>query len=67
MTIKDIFDRVFNRWTKWEIYKSELPYLKTQTNLLTGEESKPVSVIVDIYEKTNKFTGIKKYKKVVKL
>lgn len=45
-----LYERLFNRWTKWKFHK------EVKTNL---EHS-------DIFEKENKFTGIKKYKKVVK-
>jgi len=33
---------------------------------MLGYESKPVHVIVDVYVKINKFTGLRKYKKVEK-
>ena len=64
--MKKLFYRIFNRWTKWEIYKSDLSYEKTLVNNVTGWETKPTKVLVDIYEKTNKYTGLKKYKKVEK-
>lgn len=65
--MKNIFNRIFCRWTKWELYESDLPYKRTETNLLTGLESNTTNVIIDIYEKTNKYNGLKKYKKIVKL
>lgn len=49
---RDLYDRLFNRWTKWEIHEENLP----------GRSH----VLVDIYVKTHKFNGLKKYKKVVK-
>jgi hypothetical protein len=60
------FDFLFNRWTKWEIHEENLPYIKTEINPTTGWESGHTRVIVDIYVKENKFTGLKKYKKVIK-
>ena len=62
----NVFDRLFNRWTKWEIYKSDQPYISSQRSSLTGEIVNEDRVMVDIYEKTNKFNGLKKYKRVVK-
>lgn len=63
------FERIFNRWTKWEIYKENVQMVKRTT--IVGLESfdwhgHESPVIVDIYVKTNKFNGLKKYKQVVK-
>jgi hypothetical protein len=62
-------DYFFNRWTKWEIYKSDIPYKKaTYASPILGsyQIGREKSVMVDIYVKENKFTGIKKYKQVIK-
>jgi len=64
--MKKLFNRIFCRWTKWEIYKLDLPYTQTSFNSVTQWESKPIKVLVDIYVKENKYTGLKKYKKIVK-
>ena len=63
---KNIFNRIFNRWTKWELYEANKSYEKSWFNPMLGYESKPVHVIVDVYVKINKFTGLRKYKKVEK-
>ena len=62
------FERIFNRWTKWELYKSDEPYIKVTycSPLLGNYEINRDNVLIDIYVKTNKFTGLKKYKRVVK-
>lgn len=64
--ISKIYNRIFNRWTKWEIYKEDVPYIRTQYNAITGWQSGEDRVLVDIYVKTNNYTGLKKYKRVVK-
>lgn len=58
---RDLYDRLFNRWTKWEIHEENLPYIQ-----ITYYETGRSHVLVDIYVKTHKFNGLKKYKKVVK-
>lgn len=62
----NIINRIFFRWSKWEIYKEDLPYKMTMCNDFTGFESRPTNVLVDIYVKTNLYTGLKKYKKIIK-
>ena len=64
--LNNIYNRIFNRWTKWEIYKEDIPYIRTQYNPITGWQSGEDRVLVDIYVKTNNYTGLKKYKRVVK-
>ena len=64
-----IFNYLFNRWSKWEIHEENLPYLKPVFNFapeLGGQKIGDSPVLVDTYVKTNNFTGLKKYKKVVK-
>ncbi len=62
------FDFIFRRWTKWQLSESDLPYTSVTYNspLLGSQEIGKSHVLVDIYVKENKFTGLKKYKKVVK-
>lgn len=56
------FERIFNRWTKWELYKQDLPYKQVTycSPLLGSYVIGEYSVLVDIYCKTNKFNGLKK-------
>lgn len=63
-----LLDRLFNRWTKWELYEEDVPYKKETycSPLLGNYKIHEAKVIMDIYVKTNKFTGIQKFKKVVK-
>tara|TARA_R110000850_G_C9711622_1_gene441232 strand:+ start:76 stop:321 length:246 start_codon:yes stop_codon:yes gene_type:complete len=65
-TIGGIIGRIFNRWTKWEVYQSDKIYTRTQVNNITGSESRPQRVYCDVMKKTNKYTGMVKYKTVVK-
>lgn len=58
--IHNVISRIFFRWSKWEIYKSDVPYI------ITGWKSEPERVMADIYVKTNLYTGLKKYKRVIK-
>lgn len=64
--IYSVISRIFFRWSKWEIYKSDIPHLRTEYSHITGYESQPDRVMVDIYVKTNLYTGLKKYKRVIK-
>lgn len=64
--IHNVISRIFFRWSKWEIHKEDVPYIRTQFNHITGWESKPDRVMVDIYVKTNLYNGLKKYKRVIK-
>lgn len=59
---------LFGNWGKWEIYKSDVPYIQIQYNspLLGSVKIGEDRVMVDIYVRENKKTGLKKYKKVVK-
>jgi len=61
-----VIGRIFNRWTKWEVYKADQMYIKTQYNNITGWESEPHRVCCDVMKKTNKYTGMVKYKTIVK-
>lgn len=65
---RDLFDRFFNRWTKWELHEENLPYIQTTycSPLLGHYKTGESNVLVDIYVRTNKFNGLKQYKKVVK-
>ncbi len=65
--INSIINRIFFRWTKWEIHKENIPYIETKYNPVTGWNSKPNNVTVDIYVRTNLYTGLKEYKNVIKL
>lgn len=68
--MKRLFNFLFNRWTKWEVYQKDHPFtVTTMSNPLQGPQH-PIHVATfvmhDIYVKTNKYTGIKKYKNVRK-
>jgi len=56
--MKNLINFIFFRWSKWEVY---IPNI-TETVGLFPEKK----VVVDIYVKTNIYTGLKKYKRVVK-
>lgn len=63
-TIQNVVERIFNRWTKWEVYKSDLLYTKQEVNTVTGWESEPQKVYCDVLKRVNKFTGMIQYKTV---
>lgn len=62
------FEWMFNRWTRWELHKENQPYIQVTycSPILGNYETNRDRVLVDIYCKENKFTGLKKYKRVVK-
>ena len=66
--MEKVFNLLFSKWSKWEIYKANERCIKTTfaAPLLglipLGEES----VLVDIYVRTHKSNGLKQYKRVVK-
>jgi len=59
---------LFGNWGKWKIYKSDVPHILTKYNspLLGGDKINVDRVMVDIYVRENKKTGLKKYKRVIK-
>lgn len=57
-----IFNRVFRRWTKWEIKDHNVERVRLEYYMATGIVFNERTVRVDIYQKTNKYTGLKKYK-----
>jgi hypothetical protein len=63
-----VWERLFCRWTKWELHKSDVSYIQAtyQSPILGNEKIGEDRVLVDIYVRTNKFSGLKKYKRVVK-
>ena len=64
-----LIERIFNPWTKWEVYKSDQLYKKANFNFspaLGGEIIGEDDVLVDIYCRTHKFNGLKDYKQVIK-
>lgn len=63
-----IFNYLFNRWTKWILYKENQIYIKEiySSPVLGSYLISKNNVIVDIYYKENKFTSIKKYKTIEK-
>lgn len=63
--LKNIYNRIFNRWTKWEVHESDMIYTKVTTNPILNY-SFSTQVCVDIMKKRNKYTGMVKYKKVEK-
>lgn len=60
-----LFNRLFKRWSKWQIIEENAPRVEFSYYQLTGQTVEK-NVVVDIYEKTNKYTGIKKYKTIIK-
>jgi hypothetical protein len=62
----NLLGRIFNRWTKWEVYQADQKCIRTRVHNATGLESPPEEVICDILKRTNKYTGMVKYKTVVK-
>lgn len=67
-TINLFFGFFFKRWSKWELYKTNEPYTQVTycSPILGNYEINRDKVLVDVYVKTNKFNGLKKYKRVVK-
>ena len=66
--IKLVFDFLFCRWGKWELYKEDITYTKV-TYSPPGYGFYPISkeaVLCDIYRSINKFSGVAKYKRVIK-
>jgi hypothetical protein len=57
-----------SNWGRWEIYKSDIPYIQCtySSPLLGNEKLSEDRVMVDIYVRENKKTELKKYKRVVK-
>ena len=55
-------------WSKWDLYKSDEPYIKAtfESPLLGNKIINEDRVLIDIYVKTNERTGLKKYKRVIK-
>lgn len=64
--MKKLINFLFFRWGKWEIYEENKQYFKKEVNNITGWESASTKVLVDIYVRENKYTGLKQYKKVIK-
>ena len=60
--MKNLYNRIFNRWTKWEVHEENKHYHRTEVNNITGYRSEPMSVICDVMKKTNNYTGMIKYK-----
>lgn len=64
-----LYRSITSIWTPWEIYKENQPYIKPVFNYapeLGGEKIGEDQVLVDIYVKTHKYSGLKKYKRVTK-
>lgn len=57
----NLYHRIFRRWTKWELHEENVRMVK-----VWGAFIYPGHVLADIYVKTNKYNGLKKYKTVVK-
>ncbi len=67
--MKGVINFLFFRWTKYEVYKADVPYIQDQFNYspaLGGQKISEDRVLVDIYVSENKFNGLKRYKRVVK-
>ncbi len=60
-----LINRVFCRWSEWTLHTSNKPYIEETSNPIFGVSKH--NVICDIYESTNKYTGMKRYKTVKKL
>jgi hypothetical protein len=66
--MKNLFNYLFNRWTKWELDEEDVPYTCSVYNspILGGGIIKESTVYFDIYVRENKYNGIKQYRKVRK-
>ncbi len=67
--MRKLIERMFFPWSKWEIHKADVAYIqRTMNSLLLGgdEVISEDRVMVDIYCKTHKFNGVKKYRRVIK-
>lgn len=60
-----MLDRIFNRWTKWELYKEDEVMVEIETNQFTWYHNE-TRVVCDIYKRENKYTGEVQYKTVKK-
>ena len=60
--MKALIERIFNRWTKWELYKENVKYVCCEYSLINTD--KYYYVYFNIYVKTNKFNGKQKFKKI---
>lgn len=56
---KKIIERMFNRWTDWELYEKNW-------GVFLSEHPKTPIQIYDLYKKENKFNKLVKYKRVYK-
>ena len=59
-----MLDRIFNRWTKWEIV--EMNVTMVHTKYYYGVEIYAYDYLVDRYKRTNKYTGLVEYKDIRK-
>jgi hypothetical protein len=67
--IKELWNRIFNQWTPWVLEVKDFRYLKTISIFPISGIENPIEqqyVTVDIYTKTNRYTGKKKRKYVEK-
>lgn len=59
--MKKLYNRIFNKWTKWQLISAnEIRYLEVTNPILGVVQSG--NVLVDKYMKTNKYTGNVKVK-----
>lgn len=63
-----LYDRIFNKWSDWKLIATDVSYLKSvdTSGIFSDHTVEQKSVIVDIYEKTHKFTGRVKRKYIEK-
>lgn len=60
-----MLDRIFNRWTKWEIYKEDKIMIHTTENPFTWYQ-REIRILCDIYKRENRYTGEVQYKTIKK-
>ena len=60
---KKIYNRLFNKWTKWELIEERTTRYQVTRNPILGTVSTG-NVLVNVYRKTNKYTGKVKTKYV---
>lgn len=58
------FERIFDRWTKWELIEEHVAYDELVSHF-GGPYVKVGRQYFDVYRRTNKFTGLRQTKKVV--
>jgi len=60
-----MLDRIFNRWTKWELVEENKQV--THNQVMWDGTAFERHTIVDVYKRTNKYNGLAKYKTIERL